>query len=70
MKKLSLVGLLIVASHLFATDTTEAKAKPRVVYGTASFYANSFHGKKLPAEKFFLNKNLQPHVMCSHLVHG
>ena len=53
MKKLSLVGLLIVASHLFATDTTEAKAKPRVVYGTASFYANSFHGKKTASGEIF-----------------
>jgi rare lipoprotein A len=46
MKKFFLIGILFLASNLFAGDTTEVKAKPQVLYGTASFYSNSFHGKK------------------------
>ena len=46
MKKFFLIGILFLASNLFAGDTTEVKAKPHVLYGTASFYSNSFHGKK------------------------
>ena len=46
MKKIFLIGLLISATNIFAGDTTEVKAKPKVLYGTASFYSNSFHGKR------------------------
>jgi len=53
MKKLFLIGLLITASDLFAGDTTETLAKPRVLYGTASFYSNSFHGKRTASGEIF-----------------
>lgn len=46
MKRLLLIALLFIVSTLFAGDTTEAKTKPRILYGTASFYSNSFHGKR------------------------
>ena len=46
MKRISLIGILFLASNLFAGDTTSAKAKPKILYGTASFYSNSFHGKR------------------------
>ena len=46
MKRLLLISLVFTTASLFAGDTTEAKAKPKLLYGTASFYSNSFHGKK------------------------
>lgn len=53
MKKILLISLVFTAATLFAGDTTEVKAKPKVLYGTASFYSNSFHGKKTASGEIF-----------------
>lgn len=44
---------LLIDSCLVASDTTTAASKPRILYGTASFYANSFHGKKTASGEIF-----------------
>jgi rare lipoprotein A len=57
MKLILLIGLFFTASTFAAVDTTEVKAKPKIIYGTASFYSNSFHGKKTASgETFSQNK--------------
>ena len=58
MKRIFLISILFLASNLFAGDTTEAKAKPKVLYGTASFYSNSFHGKKTANGEIFSQQKL------------
>ena len=52
MKLFILVGLFVV-SNVMARDTTTTKAKPKVLYGTASFYSNSFHGKRTANGEIF-----------------
>src|SRR5690349_9390812 len=56
--KLLLIGLLFTASNLFAGDTTENKAKPKILYGTASFYSNSFNGKKTANGEIYSHKKM------------
>jgi rare lipoprotein A len=56
--KLLLIGLLFTASNLFAGDTTETKAKPKILYGTASFYSNSFNGKKTANGEIYSHKKM------------
>src|SRR5215510_975944 len=51
-----LIGLLFTAVNLFAGDTIETKAKPKILYGTASFYSNSFHGKRTANGEIFSQK--------------
>ena len=58
MKRMLLIGLLFTTSTLFARDTTDAKAKPRILYGTASFYSNTFHGKKTASGEIFSQQKL------------
>jgi rare lipoprotein A len=53
MKQFLFVVILFTVSNLFAGDTTEVKTKPRILYGTASFYSNSFHGKKTASGETF-----------------
>ena len=53
-----LIGLVFIVSNLFAGDTTESKAKPKILYGTASFYANSFNGKKTANGEVFSQQKL------------
>ncbi len=54
MNCLLLIGLLFVCNNLVANDTTKTVAsKPKVLYGTASFYSNSFNGKKTANGEFF-----------------
>lgn len=55
---LSLAGLLI-GLQLSATDTTKTTvSKPKILYGTASFYSNSFHGKKTANGEIFSQKKM------------
>ena len=43
MRLFLFIVFLIAGIYLFAGDTTEVKgAKPKILYGTASFYSNSF----------------------------
>ena len=45
--------------YLFAGDTTEVKgAKPKILYGTASFYSNSFNGKKTANGEIYSHKKM------------
>ena len=47
MKLTLSIALLLFTASLVATDTTKTTvSKPKVLYGTASFYSNSFNGKK------------------------
>ena len=44
---------------LFAGDTAEVKgAKPMILYGTASFYSNSFNGKKTANGEIYSHKKM------------
>jgi rare lipoprotein A len=57
--KLSLfIGLLFICSTLIAGDTTEARSKPKILYGTASFYSNSFNGKKTANGEIYSHKKM------------
>ena len=58
MKLLLLIGLSLTTSILFAGDTTENKAKPKILYGTASFYSNSFNGKKTANGEIYSHKKM------------
>jgi rare lipoprotein A len=58
MKQLLIISLLFTVSNLLAVDTAVAKAKPKILYGTASFYANSFHGKKTANGEIFSQQKL------------
>ena len=45
--RLFLFIVLFTCNYLFAGDTIGFKgAKPKILYGTASYYSNNFNGKK------------------------
>ena len=53
------ITLLLFGVNLVATDTTKTVAsKPKIIYGTASFYANSFNGKKTANGETFSQKKM------------
>ena len=53
------ITLLLIVVNLVATDTTKTVAsKPKIIYGTASFYANSFNGKKTANGETFSQKKM------------
>ena len=53
------IVFLIVAIYLFAGDTMEARvAKPRLIYGTASYYSNSFNGRKTANGEIYSHKKM------------
>lgn len=53
------ITLLLIGVNLVATDTTKTVAsKPKIIYGTASFYANSFNGKKTANGETFSQKKM------------
>ena len=58
MKLLFFIAVLLTASNLLAGDTTENKAKPKILYGTASFYSNSFNGKKTANGEIYSHKKM------------
>jgi rare lipoprotein A len=59
MRLILAVMLLLIGVSLVATDTTKTVAsKPKIIYGTASFYANSFHGKKTANGETFSQKKM------------
>ena len=54
MKLILSIGLLLIGFSNIAGDATNtAKSKPKILYGTASFYANSFNGKKTASGETF-----------------
>ena len=59
MKLIVSLTWLLIGFHLCATDTTRTTvSKPRVLYGTASFYSNSFHGKKTANGEIYSQKKM------------
>ncbi len=59
MRLILAITLLFIGVNLVATDTTKAvRSKPKIIYGTASFYANSFHGKKTANGETFSQKKM------------
>lgn len=59
MKLILSVALLFISVYLLAFDTTKTKAaKPKILYGTASFYSNSFNGKKTANGEIYSHKKM------------
>ena len=59
MRLFLFIALLVGGIYLFADDTTEVKAaKPKILYGTASFYSNSFNGKKTANGEIYSHKKM------------
>ena len=50
---------LFIGGQLCASDTTKTiVSKPRILYGTASFYANVFNGKRTANGEIFSQKKM------------
>ena len=63
------VTLLIAACYLFAGDTTVVtSAKPKILYGTASYYSNSFNGKQTANGEIYSHKKMT--AACNLLALG
>jgi rare lipoprotein A len=59
MKLILSVTLLFFAVCLIAGDTTNANgSKPKLIYGTASFYSNQFNGRKTANGEIFSQKKM------------
>jgi len=59
MKFILSIALLFLTASLVATDTTRTTvSKPRILYGTASFYSNSFNGKKTANGEIYSHKKM------------
>ena len=57
--RLFLFIVLFTCNYLFAGDTTEVKGeKPKILYGTASYYSNSFNGKKTANGEIYSHKKM------------
>ena len=59
MRLFLFIVFLIGGICLFAGDTAAVKgAKPKILYGTASFYSNSFNGKKTANGEIYSHKKM------------
>jgi len=59
MNRFLLIGLLFICNSLVANDTTKTTGtKPKILYGTASFYSNSFNGKKTASGELFSQQKM------------
>ena len=59
MKLILSFTLLLIGVNLIALDTTKAVvAKPKILYGTASYYSNSFNGKKTANGEIYSQKKM------------
>jgi rare lipoprotein A len=59
MKLILSISLFLFTTSLVATDTTKtAVTKPKFLYGTASFYSNSFNGKKTANGEIYSQKKM------------
>src|SRR5258705_12677771 len=59
MRLFLFIAFLFIGNFLFAGDTTDAKnTKPKILYGTASFYSNSFNGKKTANGEIYSHKKM------------
>ena len=53
------ITLLLIGVKFIATDSTKTVgSKPKIIYGTASFYANSFNGKRTANGETFSQKKM------------
>lgn len=53
------IVFLIVNIYLFAGDTIETRgAKPKLLYGTASYYSNTFNGKRTANGEIYSQKKM------------
>jgi len=59
MRLFLFIAFLTAGIYLFAGNTTEVKgAKPKILYGTASFYSNSFNGRKTANGEIYSHKKM------------
>lgn len=59
MKLILSIVLLLLTASLVATDTTRTTvSKPKILYGTASYYSNSFNGKKTANGEIYSHKKM------------
>ena len=59
MKLILSFTLLLIGVNLIALDTTKTvAAKPKIIYGTASYYSNSFNGKKTANGEIYSQKKM------------
>src|SRR5437868_15522316 len=59
MRLFLFIVFLFIGNYLFAGDTIEIKnVKPKILYGTASFYSNSFNGKKTANGEVYSHKKM------------
>ena len=59
MRLFLFLSFLFAGSYLIAGDTTGTRgAKPKILYGTASYYSNSFNGKKTANGEIYSHKKM------------
>ena len=59
MRLFLIISFLIAGNFLIAGDTMEASgSKPKLLYGTASYYSNSFNGKKTANGEIYSHKKM------------
>ena len=59
MRLFLIISFLVTGNYLFAGDTMEARvAKPKLIYGTASYYSNSFNGRKTANGEIYSHKKM------------
>lgn len=59
MKLCLLSVFLFTGVHLFAQDSSKTSAKkPKILYGTASFYSNKFNGRKTANGEIYSHKKM------------
>ena len=59
MRLILAITLSLIVVNLVATDTTKTvSSNPKIIYGTASFYANSFNGKRTANGETFSQKKM------------
>ena len=59
MKLFLIISFFFTGNYLFAGDTIQARfAKPKLLYGTASYYSNSFNGKKTANGEVYSHKKM------------
>jgi len=59
MRLFLIISFLFTGIYLLAGDTMDARvAKPKLLYGTASYYSNSFNGKKTANGEIYSHKKM------------
>src|SRR4029079_350734 len=59
MRLFLIISFLFTGNFLIAGDTMEASgSKPKLLYGTASYYSNSFNGKKTANGEIYSHKKM------------